>query len=77
VAGQAKHCLEILVLAQPLPERAFADFGLASGSGDRRRLEQGSDGAVLAGSEAVEVVSVIWAVSGFQRVMAIFTHPIM
>ena len=73
--AQARHCLEVFFLAQP--EGAFADLGFAGRGDDRRRLEQRCDGAVLAGYEAVEVVSVIRAVSGFQRITAIFAHPIM
>jgi len=38
---------------------------------------QRHEGGVWSGGEAVEVVSVIRAVSGFQRITAIFTHPIV
>ena len=64
------------VLAQALPEGAVADVGLADG-GDRRRLDERHECAVLMGGELVEMVSVIRAVSGFQRFSAMFAYPIV
>ena len=62
------------VLAQALPEGAVADVGLAGG-GDRRRLGERPEWAVLMGGEPVEMASVIRAVSGFQRFSAMFAYP--
>ena len=47
LAEAAKFVLEIIVLAEPAAEAAFADIGLAGGRGDRARREQGLDGALL------------------------------
>jgi len=47
LAEAAKFVLEIIVLAEPAAEAAFADVGLARGGGDRARREQGFDGAFL------------------------------
>ena len=65
---------KILALTQPLPRGVFSDLGLASGGNDQRRLEQRHEGAVMAGGESVEVISVVVAVSGDQRVLAMFAH---
>ena len=50
---------EIVVLAEPAAQGALADVGLAGGGGDGAGVEQGEDGAFLAGGESVaEVVGV-------------------
>ncbi len=51
LADLAQLGLEVLVLAQPQAQGAFADLGLAGG-GDRRRIEQGLERAVLARGES-------------------------
>jgi len=46
LAEAAQLVLEIVVLAEPAAEAAFADLGFAGGGGDRARREQGLDGAL-------------------------------
>ncbi len=49
----AQFFLEVVVLAEPTPQGALTDVGLARGGGDGARGEHGLDGAFLAGGESV------------------------
>ena len=53
LAELAQLFLEVVVLAEPAPQSALTDVGLARGGGDGARGEHGLDGAFLAGGESV------------------------